>query len=191
MTLLTRVLSEKRALVLPLVVALVLNLLAYVLVVRPLGVKSAGTSDRAAAAALTRGSAERELAQARRLVEGKSEAEEELSAFYRKVLPADLVDARRMTYASLPALASKAGVRYEQRSTAIEPSRTDDSLGHMSIRMVLRGEYPALRQFIYALERAPEFVILDDVTLTEAADSDELTLAIGLSTYYRLGPNGS
>lgn len=191
MTLLTRVLSEKRALVLPLAVALVLNLLAYVLVVRPLGVKSAGTADRAAAAALARGTAERELAQARRLVEGKSEAEEELSAFYRKVLPADLVDARRMTYASLPALASKAGVRYEQRSTAIEPSRTDDSLGHMSIRMVLRGEYPALRQFIYALERAPEFVILDDVTLTEAADSDELTLAIGLSTYYRLGPNGS
>jgi hypothetical protein len=63
-------------------------------------------------------------------------------------------------------------------------------LGHMTIRMILRGEYPDLRQFIYALERAPEFVILDAVTLTEAADSDELTLALELSTYYRLKADG-
>ena len=31
--------------------------------------------------------------------------------------------------------------------------------------MVLQGDYESLRQFIYELESAPEFVIIDDVTL--------------------------
>ena len=31
--------------------------------------------------------------------------------------------------------------------------------------MVLQGDYENLRQFIYELESAPEFVIIDDVTL--------------------------
>ena len=34
--------------------------------------------------------------------------------------------------------------------------------------MVLQGDYESLRQFIYALESAPEFVIIDDVTLSRA-----------------------
>jgi hypothetical protein len=111
MTLFLRVLSERRLVIWPLLTALGLNILAYALVVRPLGVKSAGAADRAAAATLAREAAAGELAQARRLVEGTSEADEELSAFYQKVLPAELVEARRMTYASLPDLARKAGVR--------------------------------------------------------------------------------
>ena len=35
----------------------------------------------------------------------------------------------------------------------------------MTIRMVLQGDYENLRQFIFELESAPEFVIIDDVTL--------------------------
>ncbi len=97
----------------------------------------------------------------------RPDADEELDAFYKKVLPSDMTSARRMTYASLPALARKTGVRYETRTTTIE---TGDRAGHlekMSIRMVLEGDYDNLRQFIYALEVAPEFVIIDDVTLVE------------------------
>ena len=109
--LLRRIVIEKRSLVLALVVALVGNIAAYVLVVHPRGVKSAGAADRAAAAADAVRAAEVELATARALVEGKSRAEEELNAFYQRVLPVDLSAARRMTYASLPALARKTNVR--------------------------------------------------------------------------------
>jgi hypothetical protein len=61
----------------------------------------------------------------------------------------------------------------------------------MAIRMVLQGEYDNLRQFIYALESAPEFVIIDDVVLVEGTGDEPLRLTIDLSTYYRVTPNAS
>jgi hypothetical protein len=185
-----RIAAEKRALIWPLVIALVANILVYVLVVRPLGVKSEGTADRAAAAGIALKAAADDLARARALVTGKAQADQELSSFYQKVLPADATAARRMTYASLPALARKTNVRYEARTTAIDSQNRDSRLGRMTIRMVLQGDYERLRQFIYELESAPEFVIIDDVTLAEANANEPLTLTINLSTYYRLGPNG-
>jgi hypothetical protein len=188
--LLRRVIAEKRSLVLPVVVALVGNLAAYMLVVRPRGVKSAGAADRAAAAADARRAAEGELAAARGLVDGKRKADEELNAFYEKVLPADLVAARRMTYASLPALARRTNVRYEQRRTDAPDPEPDSRLGQLTIRMVLVGEWEDIRDFIFQLESAPEFVIIDDVTVVES-DETEQTLTIDLSTYFRLKPDGA
>lgn len=189
--LLKRVGAEKRRVLLPLVVALVVDLAAYALVVRPRGIKSAGAADRAAAAAVALGAAEQELAAARALVDGKRKAEEELSAFYGKVLPVDLVAARRMTYSSLPALARKTNVKYEQRRTSVEELEEDARLGHLSIRMGLACDYESFRDFIYQLERAPEFVIIDDVTLTEGQTGEPLSLTISLSTYFRLRPHGA
>jgi hypothetical protein len=189
--LLRRILAEKRAFVIPLAIALVANVLAYVLVVRPLAVKSAGAADRAINAANARIAAEKDMALARGLVSGKSRADEELNAFYRTVLPADETAARRMTYASLPALARKSNVRYQARTTAIEEQTADKRLGHMTIRMVLDGDYESLRQFIYDLETSHEFVIIDDLTLTESARNESLTLTLDLSTYYRVRPNGA
>lgn len=189
--LLRRALAENRTLVLTLSLALLANVLAYVLVVRPLAVKSTGAADRAANATRTRQAAEREMAQADALVKGKARADEELAAFYRKVLPTDLTAARRMTYASLPALARRTGVRYEARTTTVEQVGRDANLERMAIRMVLQGDYESLRQFIYALEVAPEFVIIDDVVLDESQSDDALRLTIDLSTYYRPVPHAS
>lgn len=191
MSLLSRVVSERRGIVIPLLLAVAANLVAYVLIVRPLGVKSSGAEGRSVSARRAREAAERELAQARRLVSGKTDADQELVAFYSKVLPQDLVAARRMTYASLPALARQSGVHYDARTQITDPAEKNTTLGHITIRMLLRGDYASLREFIYALERAPEFVILDVVTLTEADNADELTLSLDLSTYYVLRPNGS
>jgi Tfp pilus assembly protein PilO len=187
--LLNRVIAEKRSILLPLVVAVVANLAAYALVVRPRAAKSAGAADRAAAAADALRAAENEFATAQALVEGKSRADEELNAFYQKVLPADLAAARRMTYASLPALARRTGIRYEQRRTAVEDPEKDSQLGHLTIRMVLVGEWEDIRDFIYQLESAPEFVIIDDVTLVQS-DEAEQTLTIDLSTYFRMRTDG-
>jgi Tfp pilus assembly protein PilO len=191
--LLKRIFVEKRIFIIPLAVGLAANLLAYFIIVRPLGIKSAGAAERAATAAAALRTAEQEMAAARALVEGKSTADEELSAFYQKVLPANQDAARRMTYASLPALATRAHVRYGARTTGIDTAKgvKDQRLGRMTIRMVLQGEYESLRQFLFELESAPEFVIIDDVAFVEATGSDTLTLTVNMSTYYRLETNGT
>jgi hypothetical protein len=58
----------------------------------------------------------------------------------------------------------------------------------------LQGEYEGFRQFIFDLETASEFVIIDDVTLTQGDPSKPLTLTLEMSTYYPLtarGPHGN
>ncbi len=182
-----RIVQERRAAIIPLAAGLILNALAYVIVVRPLQVKSASAADRAATAATSLRAAEKDLTLARELVSGKAQADDELSAFYQKVLPADLTAARRMTYASLPALARRTNVRYEARTTSVDDMDRDSRLGHMTIRMVLQGEYRDIRRFIYQLESAPDFVILDSLTLAESNPGEPQTLTVDLSTYYRLG----
>lgn len=189
--LMRRVLAEYRPAIVALTVALAGNLLAYVLVVRPLGLKSSGAAGRAAAAATAKQAAERELAQADALVSGKTRADEELAAFYKRVLPTDMTAARRMTYASLPALARKAGIQYEARTTTVEEVDRQGRLEKMVIRMILQGDYDNIRQFIYSLEAAPEFVIIDAVTLAESSGDEALRLTIDLSTYYRTEPHAS
>jgi len=190
-TLLKRILVEKRSLVIPLALAMAVNIALYGLVVRPLELKSLGAADRAAAAANALRDADREYAAARALVTGKSRADEELATFYDKVVPADLPAARRMTYATLPAIARKANVRYDQRRTEIDQPKKNARLGHLQIRMVLQGDYESVRRFIYALETAPEFVIIDDMTLAQTDPNKPLTLTIALSTYYRLASYGN
>ncbi len=191
MTLLTRVFHEKRSVIVPLLAGLAINLLGYLFVVQPLAARSANVADRAMAAANSLRVAEREQATAHDLVSGKARADEELNAFYQKVLPADLTAARRMTYSSLPALARRTNVRYDTRRFDTPDPDKDDRLARLQIRMVVQGQYENLRRFIFELESAPEFVIIDDVTLTEGSEGDDLTLRLDLSTYYNLRPNGA
>ena len=114
-TLARRIFAEKRHLVLPLGIAIVANVLLYALVVYPLAIRSAGAADRAAAAAQQRIAAERELQVARGLIAGKAEAEEELSAFYKKVLPANVSAARSLTYVPVIEIARRNDVNYVNR----------------------------------------------------------------------------
>jgi hypothetical protein len=182
-----RILVEKRALLVPLVLGLVANLAAYGLWVYPLGVKSAGAADRAAAAARSLQSAEAELAAARELVAGKSRADQELSTFFDKVLPADLRAARNLTYATLPALAKKSNVRLIDRRFEEAKPEKNARLGVLNVRTSWEGDYESFRQFIFALESASPFVIIDDVSLTQGdAAKSVLILKMDLSTYFRL-----
>jgi hypothetical protein len=190
MTLWKRILLEKRALVVPIALGVLVNLAVYALVVYPLGVKSSGAADRAAAATQSLMGAERDIAAARDLVTGKTRAEQELATFYDKVLPADLPSARDLTYATLPALARKTNVKFVDRKVDIEAPKKNARLGALKIRTQWQGDYESLRRFIYELESAPAFVIIDDVTLAQNDETKPLLLVLQLSTYYRLGANG-
>jgi hypothetical protein len=70
--LLRRIAAEKRSLLVPLAVAVLLNIGVYLLAVRPLAVQSAGAAARAQAAAEALRAAEREHAAARALVAGST-----------------------------------------------------------------------------------------------------------------------
>jgi len=186
MTLWKRILVEKRVWLIPLALGIVANIAVYLLVVYPLAVKSAGAEDRAAAATQALQAAERDLAGARNLVAGKTRAEQELSTFYDKVLPADLPSARRLTYATLPAVARKSNVKFVDRRSDVEPIKKDSQLGIFRIDTRWQGDYESLRRFIYELESAPAFVIIDNVALAQSDPAKPLELALKLSTYYRL-----
>jgi hypothetical protein len=174
-----------------LALGLIINAAVFALVVYPLGVKSAGAADRAVAATQSLIGAERDFAAARDLVTGKTRAEEELATFYDKVLPADLPAARDLTYATLPALARKTNVKFVDRKVDIEPIKKNSRLGLLKIRTQWQGDYESLRRFIYELESAPAFVIIDDVTLAQNDETKPLMLTLQLSTYYRLPANGN
>jgi Tfp pilus assembly protein PilO len=191
MTLWRRIVVEKRILIIPLAFGMVVNLAIYALVVYPLGVKSASAAGRAAAATEALKAAEQDHESARALVTGKIRAEHEISTFYDEVLPGDLTAARRLTYAALPALAQKSNVQYQQSRYDPEKVEKDERLGRLHIRMVLVGDYEGFRQFIYEFENSPEFVILDNFTMTQSDPAKPLVLTLELSTYYRSGEHGN
>jgi len=192
MTLLKRILTEKRAAIIPLAIGILSNIGVYLLVVYPLGVKSAGAENRAAAAAQALQAAERDFNSARNLVSGKTRAERELSTFYDKVIPADQGAALRLTYATLPSLARRSNVKFVDRRVEVEPIREKDRrLGLLKIQTQWQGDYENLRRFIYELESSAAFVIIDDVSLAQIESDKPLTLSLALSTYYRLGSNGN
>jgi hypothetical protein len=192
MTLLRRILNEKRGVLVPLVLALLVNVGVYVLVVHPLAEKSESSVDRATSAAQARQSAERDHAAAEALVRGKSAADQELVTFYGQVLPSNLDEARRRTYARLPALARKANMRLTQRELGRDAEVERSShLGRFRTAMVLEGSYENIRQFLYELETTPEFIIVDDVSLGQSEPNKPVTLRVELSTYYRLDRNGA
>src|SRR5215475_2866497 len=128
MSLSRRILSEKRGILIPLAVALLVNIGVYALVVYPLGVKSTTSSERAQAARGARQAAERDMASASALVQGKARADQELATFYEKVLPSDSDQARRITHARLPALARKANLKFTTRNIINNTQTTKSTL---------------------------------------------------------------
>jgi hypothetical protein len=191
MTLVKRIVIEKRAVVFPLLFALLVNVAVYALVVYPLARRASGAVDRAAKASETLKAAERDQAAAQALVAGKARAEEELATFYDRVLPADYVSARRLTYTRLPALARKASFRYTFGSSEVDQTLKSTRFGRLHSHLVYQGDYESFRRFIYEVESSPDFLIIDGVTLGQSDATKPLTATLEVSTYFRVRANGA
>ena len=100
-----RVLTEKRRLILPIVIALVVNIALFAIVVYPLSKKVAGGEQQSQAANTALAAARRDNDAARATVKGKGQADQELQKFYSDVLPPDLSAARRATFLRIEQLA--------------------------------------------------------------------------------------
>ncbi len=192
MALLRRIAGEKRGALLPLSIALILNVAVYAFVVYPMEQRVANRAQRAASAETGLRAAQQEQAAAHAALSGKARANTDLARFYADILPASLADARRLTHLRLAQMAREAGLRYERALAEPAPAKLGATLDQLTIRLVLSGSYTNMREFIHALETAPEFVVIDDVQLTQGGEPESggLVLAMALSTYYRTEGHG-
>jgi len=181
-----RVLREHRRLVLPLGIALVINVIIYAFFVYPLSQRVANIAERDATAERTLLAARKEHAGATGTLTGKDRAKEELARFYKEVLPQDLPAARRLTLTRVPDIARRHNVDFFSTTVATPSKARESTLWRYTSNVELAGRYRDIRSFIHELETAPEFVVIDDVSLS--SDDDEggfLQLTLQLSTYYQ------
>lgn len=182
--LLRRAAAEHRRILVVLALVCAVNVLAYALVVYPLSQRVANVEQRDQAAEQALAQARAEYERASGTLTGKARASAELATFYDEVLPQDLAGARRLTFLRLARLARDWNLEYERASydPAIERGST---LTRLQIEMVLSGAYADMRDFMYELETAPEFVVIDNVQLAEDSDGDgSLVVTLDLSTYF-------
>ena len=192
MTTFRRIMAEKRRLIWPLALVLLANAAVFALVVYPLSQKVALGQQEADAATLALSNARRDYGNARATVTGKAQADTELQKFYGDVLPPDLSGARRITYLPIEQLAQEANLRVE-RGTADATRIRESDLSRYSQTTVLTGDYRAIRRFIYQLETRPEFIVIENVDLSqnENETSRGITVTLHLATYYRTGGDGN
>jgi len=187
-TLAQRVFAENRTPIIWLAAGLLINVLAYAFGVYPLGQRVANVAQRNDTAARALASARAENAQASGALTGKDQAATKLAKFYTEVLPRDLASARALTHLRLAQLARMHNLRYGRAQS--EPVFSKDSkLTQLKVQMSLGGSYAGVRAFVHSLETAPQFVVIDNVVLSESGDSDDrVEVTLALSTYYRSTP---
>lgn len=185
MPLLRRMVHEHRRTLIVLGALVALNGVVYATAVYPLGQRVANSEQRDRDADQELAAARAEHEEATGTLTGKARASTELSTFYRDVLPGDLAGARRLTHLRLPQLAREANLRFD-RSVYDQVDERDSTLHRLRIEMSLGGTYDAIRTFIHQLETSPEFVVIDNVTLSEdGSEGGSIAVTLQMSTYYR------
>lgn len=181
-----RVLSEKRVATLLVGAALAVAAGLYAFAVYPSVIRVANAERRAAAAAVDLETARQRFETVRATADGKVEADESLRKFHREILPADLASARAITFPHLAALADRNDLVLERRGAALPDREEDGGLARLRVSMLLKGDYRDMRRFIYELETAPEFLVIEEIALSQGNETDAAeVLTIGLATFYR------
>ena len=180
-----RIVSDHRRLVTAVGLLLLLDGVLYAVAVYP-------WSRRVARAEADAAAAERRLAEAGAAhrtaadtAASTSRAEERLEQFYTEVLPSDFAGARAILSPYLDRLAADSALVLERQSSVADRER-GSRLSRLRTTMVLAGDYEDVRRFIHVLETAPEFILVEDVVLSQDDGSGAgLVLTLGVSTYYR------
>lgn len=191
--LLGRMAREKRQWMVPLAAILVLNLAAYLFGVYPLSRRLEQSEERAAADQAALITATRDLTEARATETGKASAESELEKFYGEVLPGSFSEARRVLYLRLSQIARESNLSYK-RQTIEEPPVTREDAGplrRLTLNLALEGSYEGIRDFVHRIERAPEFIVVENIALAMRGEANSpLVVNLVMSTYYHAGRDG-
>lgn len=187
MNLWRRLFRERRAIMLPLAVLLAANAAVLALAVLPLSRHVAGLRYDAQNASTSLLRARLLEKQAKNASASKQRADQELRKFYGEILPADARTAQRV-FSFLERAAAESGLQF-QHTTVEESEVRDSQLLRMSGKVTLSGEYQNIRKFLYTVETAQEFVVIERVGLAQAADlrsgaNGRLEVALDVATYY-------
>jgi Tfp pilus assembly protein PilO len=181
--------TEKRHLLVPLAIGIIANIVLYVVVVFPLGHQVVTTEREEHAAREQLVKARQDYNSAKATVTGKQQADAALQKFYKDVLPGDQSVARRLTFTKLAELAKQANVKLEH-GTAEMSRQKGSALSKLTTRYTLTGNYPDVRRFIYSLETAPEFIVLENIGLSSSSDAQSqraVAMNLEIATYFRTG----
>ena len=194
MTLWRRIFTERRGVILPVLLLLAANIGVLLLVVLPLQTSVAGLETARDSSILTLSQARNIERSAKAAMTSRQRADVELEKFYAEVLPRDLVTATKATNLWIQHAARDAGVTYTAAAFDYVPLR-DSKLTRAFARITLSGRYPNIKKFLYALETAEEFIVVEKVELTEpggATTSQQgvLEVSMTVATYY-LSPPGA
>ena len=186
---LSRVARDYRPWLIVLAIGLTATVAALILLVLPLSASADATAARAARAEQTLAAARAELKAAEQTRDGSAQAAKDLDRFYKEILPRDLAAAQWTTQLWLATVARNNGVMFQQ-STDRHAEVRDSTLTKVTSEATLSGTYRDIRKFLYALESAPQFVIIEEVQLGDTGTSaqqnarGELEIAIKASTYF-------
>lgn len=192
MTDVRRIVAEHRRAVWLIAAGLILNAVLLTLIVLPLSQKVRGGEQQAQSASVELAAARRDFRAAQATVAGKGQADSELKKFYQDVLPTGLSGGRRILHLNLDQLARNSNLK--SVSYRLDPvTERRSSLHKLTMTLNLSGEYGSVRRFIHQLESAPEFRVLESVSLAQSEEGNgrDLNLTAHVATYYRTSGNGN
>jgi hypothetical protein len=185
--LLRRVFMERRAVVLPLLVAFVATVGVLLLVVLPLRQSVKGAETDAVNARVNLAGARAAEKGAKQAQAGKERADQEMKKFYAEILPRNFDAAANLISFWPIKIAQQSRVKWSSGTTQTKPLQEPSTLVKVSSKATLTGEYADIRRFLYEIETAEQFVIIESVELSQsgsAQSSGVLEVSLEIATYY-------
>jgi hypothetical protein len=185
--------EERRRVVLPLAILGAVSIATLLLAVWPLQRSVVANETAALEASVGLANARLLERQAREAAESKRRADRELQTFYADVLPRDFATATKATNVWLQQAARDAGLQFKGAHFTWDGVR-DSRLPRASSTVTLVGRYADIRRFLYAVETATEFIVVEKVGLAENLSTTQgsngnLEVSLVVATYF-LTPSG-
>jgi hypothetical protein len=189
MSLWRRVFHERRRVVLPLLVLLLVDVGVLALGVFPLERHTLSLETAATDAEMARKLAQLDATKAATERTSRDTAEKDIRRFYTELLPRDITAANRLTNFMLKVAADESQIAYA--SGQWRPEKPDEDrdvrIIKMTAQITLKGDYRGIRKFLYKVETAEEFVIVEKVQVNQpggSATGTNLEVGLTVATYY-------
>ncbi len=172
---------------LPLLVALVANVGVLGLGVLPLRQSVANARQAALDARANLANAKLADKGAKDARTSKERADLELKKFYAEILPRNYQAAVTVTTFWLERIADESRVLFRNGQYSSKPLAEPSNLVKYTGKATLVGEYADIRRFLYEIETAEQFVIVESVELSQAGSAltnNLLEVQLVVATYY-------
>lgn len=185
----SRVVADHRRALVPVGIVLAINIAVLVFIVMPMRRSAESGESQANESVVALNAAIADLREAEAMRDGQKQAGTDLEKFYGEVLPANLSVARRLIMLKLAQLARSHDVALHRGAATTEELR-NSPLERLGVDYSLEGSWNDVRQFIYEIETGPDFLVIDNVGLSEVEGGNApLALALQISTYYKATGN--